>query len=258
VLIDDGSSDGSADICADFARGNSTVRLTLQANRGIFGVTNQLTALASQPWVRLVDSDDPLVPGSTRALIAAAQAREYDYVFGRMKPYGPDAKTLDEIYAMRCAPDLTPLLRDVPDPYRYAIREYWHIPSTTVFRRSLLDSCERLPEHFVSCQDLALALRLFAGARVAWVDAPVCHQLVGVENRLSAKEWLTLQQTALIIIEFGWKNFSRLHRRLASKKMLSRYSRYFLRDPISRVQFRLMTPVNLKSCFDLYKDVNYA
>jgi glycosyltransferase involved in cell wall biosynthesis len=238
VLIDDGSSDGSAQICTDFALSNAAVHLRLQANRGIFAVTNQLTSAATQPWIRIVDSDDPLVPGSTRAMISAAQARGYDYVFGQMAPYGPEAKELQAIKARPSPKDLTTLLRDVPDPYRYAIREYWHVPSTTVFRRSLLDGCELLPEYFVSCQDLALALRLFTKARVAWVETPVCHQLIGVENRLSAKEWLTLQQTALIIAEYGERHFSAFHKNMALDKLLARASR---RVPKwSRLQMKIM------------------
>jgi glycosyltransferase involved in cell wall biosynthesis len=239
VLIDDGSSDGSVQICSEFARNNASVDLRLQANRGIFAVTNQLIAAAAQPWVRIVDSDDPLVPGSTRAMTCVAQARGYDYVFGQMAPYGPEEKDLEAINAKPSPSDLTNLLRDVPDPYRYAIREYWHVPSTTVFRRGLLDDCELLPEHFVSCQDLALALRLFAKARVAWVETPVCHQLIGVENRLSAKESLTLQQTALIIAEYGERHFSPFHKRMAVAKLLARASR---RVPKwSKLQMKIMT-----------------
>lgn len=225
VLIDDGSTDGSADICAAFAASNPAVRLTLQENRGIFAVTNQLTRAAREDWVRLVDSDDPLVPGSTTGLMAAAEREGWDYVFGRMRPYGPHAPTPDEIAAapMPDVPDtrITP----IPDPYRYAIREYNHVPSTTLFRRALLDGCEPIPEHFVSCQDLALALRLFAKARVGRVETPVCWQLVGVENRLSARESLTLQQTALIIGEYGERHFSAFHKRMAARKLLSRQRR---------------------------------
>lgn len=243
ILIDDGSSDGSSEICRAFAAGSPATTLILQANRGIFAVTNQLTARASMLWVRLVDSDDPLVPGSTRAMIAAAIAGGYDYVFGKMAPYGPGPKTIGEISAKPCPADLRSLLRPIADPYRYAICEYWHVPSTTLFRRALLDGADPLPEHLVSCQDLALALRLFCRARVAWIDSPVCHQLVGVANRLSSREALTLQQTALVIGEYGERCFSPEQKRMALRKLLARASRRALKCPEARRQIGLLARI---------------
>jgi glycosyltransferase involved in cell wall biosynthesis len=222
VLVDDGSTDGSAGLCADFAAGNPFVRLTLQENRGIFAVTNQLTRAATQQWVRLVDSDDPLVPGSTAGLMDVARRQGWDYVFGRMRPYGPAAPTPEDVAAAPMPDALDGLLTPIPDPYRYAIREYNHVPSTTLFRRTLLDGCDPIPEHFVSCQDLALTLRLFERARVGRVETPVCWQLVGVQNRLSARESLTLQQTALILGEYGERHFSPFHKRMAARKLVSR------------------------------------
>ena len=235
------------------------MRLTLQENRGIFAVTNQLTRAATQEWVRLVDSDDPLVPGSTAGLTAAGERQGWDYVFGRMRPYGPAAPTPEDIAAAPMPEALDGLLTPIPDPYRYAIREYNHVPSTTLFRRALLEGCEPIPEHFVSLQDLALALRLFAKARVGRVETPVCWQLVGVENRLSARESLTLQQTALIIGEYGERHFSAFHKRMAARKLLSRAWRRRKEHEFSSKQLanlyiknwivgRSGGPSNFKSC----------
>lgn len=58
ILIDDGSTDSSLDICQQFATIDSRINVYHQANKGVSAARNQGLLLASGDFVMFVDSDD--------------------------------------------------------------------------------------------------------------------------------------------------------------------------------------------------------
>jgi glycosyltransferase involved in cell wall biosynthesis len=79
LLCDDGSKDGSAALCSELASEYPVqVRDFSEQpsrNRGAHNRLNQLCRLATQPWLRVLNSDDFFLPGSfeTLRLLAATQ-----------------------------------------------------------------------------------------------------------------------------------------------------------------------------------------
>ncbi|NJM33836.1 MAG: glycosyltransferase family 2 protein [Rhodomicrobium sp.] len=88
IVIDDGSTDGSLDLCRQFAADNPAVKLIEQENRGVFAALNRIIPLASHAWIRLCDSDDPLIYGSTRYLRRLAELRNAAIAYGAAIDYG--------------------------------------------------------------------------------------------------------------------------------------------------------------------------
>ena len=83
VFVDDGSGDGSADIVAAHAgRLPGRARVLRQANAGASAATNNGVLRASGTWIRLVDGDDMVAPGSTAALRNAAHTHQVSFAFG--------------------------------------------------------------------------------------------------------------------------------------------------------------------------------
>lgn len=68
VLVDDGSSDGSGRILAEYAALDRRFRLVTQENRGFAGARNRGLEEASGEYVGFVDSDDWIDPGMYAAL----------------------------------------------------------------------------------------------------------------------------------------------------------------------------------------------
>ena len=62
VLVDDGSTDSSADICDDFARQNSAVVVLHKENGGLSDARNAGLSVASGEYVVFVDGDDLVAP----------------------------------------------------------------------------------------------------------------------------------------------------------------------------------------------------
>jgi glycosyltransferase involved in cell wall biosynthesis len=80
IIVDDGSSDGSAKICKNYARGDKRIRIFRQKNAGQSVARNAGLALASGEFVHFLDSDDyisldyyeRMLAGIGRADMAAA------------------------------------------------------------------------------------------------------------------------------------------------------------------------------------------
>lgn len=84
ILIDDGSTDGSAAICDAYAQKDPRIRVIHQENRGICAARNAGLALARGEFVGFMDNDDYLYPDTLRDNYALALREDADWVkFGK-------------------------------------------------------------------------------------------------------------------------------------------------------------------------------
>jgi len=67
ILIDDGSSDGSANICDEYAAADSRVRVLHRRNGGICNARNTGMAMAKGEYIGFCDHDDEYLPGYLEA-----------------------------------------------------------------------------------------------------------------------------------------------------------------------------------------------
>ena len=63
LLIDDGSTDGTAAVAADYCRRSPLIQYICQPNGGVSAARNHGLALARSEFVSFVDSDDYVMPG---------------------------------------------------------------------------------------------------------------------------------------------------------------------------------------------------
>lgn len=68
LLVDDGSTDGSGEICDEYAAKNSRVRVVHQGNQGLSAARNTGIEIAKGEYLAFVDSDDVVMPAFIETL----------------------------------------------------------------------------------------------------------------------------------------------------------------------------------------------
>lgn len=78
ILVDDGSTDGSGELCDGFARQDSRVRVIHKPNAGVARARNSGLEAATGEYVMFVDGDDQIHPRMIEWLLEAMQSGDYD------------------------------------------------------------------------------------------------------------------------------------------------------------------------------------
>ena len=80
LLVDDGSTDGSGQLCESLAKTDSRIRVIHQENQGLGGARNTGIREAKGDWLLLVDSDDWIEPEILEKSLEAGLREEADMV----------------------------------------------------------------------------------------------------------------------------------------------------------------------------------
>ena len=158
VVVDDGSTDDSAEIARSFASRDARFKTVRQDNRGLSGARNTgIAQLAGEEFVLFLDADDEITPDALRTLVAAHDADDGDHpiVCAGAEVRDTEGRTL----AVRR-----------PDAPRLALRELLQmtlvLTHAQLFRASLFERF-RYDESCRLVEDYELYFRL-AHAGVTW------------------------------------------------------------------------------------------
>lgn len=193
IVVDDGSSDATAELAARFAAADSRVRVLRQANQGPPGARNAGLALASAPWLLCLDADDWLAPTFLARLTGALEANPaLDAVhcaWVRVSPageisgpfYGPPDEDLFPALTSSCTLDT---------------------PGVCLVRRSLVEAVGGFDPRRRHADDWDLWLRLArAGARFGAVREPLFfYRLQPASSSLASQNTLRLLGHILDIV----------------------------------------------------------
>lgn len=154
VVVDDGSTDPSAEIAEDCARTGTVgrVRVIRQENAGVSAARNRGFEESRGEYVVFLDSDDHLAPNALDVGARALDDRpESVFVYGRCQMMAPDGTLLS-----------TPRQpRIVRHPYYELLRSnYIWTPANVMFRRGALERCGTFNDGLSGSADYDLYLRL--------------------------------------------------------------------------------------------------
>lgn len=82
ILVDDGSPDGCGQICDEYAKKDSRIRVIHKPNGGLSDARNAGMDIMTGQYVGFVDSDDWIEPGMYGTLLALMERYEADMAFG--------------------------------------------------------------------------------------------------------------------------------------------------------------------------------
>lgn len=87
ILIDDGSTDGSAKICESYAKQDTRIKVIRKANGGVSSARNAGINSASGKWVMFVDADDIMPPQAIEHLVVTASQTNADCTTGMIRDF---------------------------------------------------------------------------------------------------------------------------------------------------------------------------
>ena len=165
ILVDDGSTDASCEICREYAGKDDRFLLLRKENGGASSARNFGLDRAKGDYIYFLDSDDELAPDAIEKLVACARENGADLVFLEARTVNDDGviSTGQYDYHRQYAPDA---------PYRImeemvAHKEFHVSPWLFLTEKELLDANGlRFREGIIS-EDMIMAYQLFSLAKRA-------------------------------------------------------------------------------------------
>lgn len=178
VFVDDGSTDDSLAYLRAETAAWPNCRIVAQANLGASAAMNRAVGASTQPYLKLVDADDLLVPDATRWLLDALDKSGAVLAYGASAIYQPG-----QPIAWPVAPN-TPAWDVTMAPLRQTIRGSTINPSQMLLSRAAYLGVGGADETVV-CQDYSLALPLARLGSFVGVNAVVALMPSTAPGRLS-------------------------------------------------------------------------
>ena len=186
IVVDDGSTDGTAEAVRAMAAAMNWVRLRLfrQTNQGAGAARNRAVAAARGTWLAFLDADDQWLPAKIERSMAVLEAGGLIMCSHNLFNVGPDGETLNDSRAR--------WLRDPADPYRTLFLRGFISSSTVVVRKDAVLAVGGFDAGLRSAQDyeLWLAVLARAGGRFETFADPLLRYTLapeGITSRIDRK-----------------------------------------------------------------------
>lgn len=173
LVIDDGSSDGSAELIDEHQRTHGGYRFVSRENKGLVATLNEALASVCGDVLCLLASDDYLPPGSLSVRARLLQARpECVAVFGDGLRVHGEVQSVERILDER-----RKRLFAMEDPIPEFINGVNLPIHLLMARRQVFNDLGGFDPRYRRCEDLEIQLRLFLAGPVRFVDQPVyCYR----------------------------------------------------------------------------------
>ena len=190
IVIDDGSTDGSADIVEKEFPGVSLVRTK---NQGASAARNLGTEMSKGEFIQYLDADDLLVPGKLKFQLEALMNSEADVAYGNWCKLfrGSDGKYVlaEEVE------------REIQDPEIDLFTDFWCPPAVYLFRRSIVERVGGWNENLPIIQDARFSLDCaLRGGRFVYCQGLMAYYRVHSEASLSTRDSIGFVRDCLRVV----------------------------------------------------------
>lgn len=151
VVIDDGSTDGSAEVAVAAARLISPFRIIQQPHSGVSRARNVGTRATSGRYIQYLDADDLLEPGTLAARVAALERSVADIAYCDWCVW---ERQRDGSFG--CGPNSSRTLGPRPDVE--LLTDAWWPPGAVLFRRNIVEQIGPWNEGLRTNQDMRFLL----------------------------------------------------------------------------------------------------
>lgn len=197
IVVDDGSSDGSADKAKDRF---PNIELIKQKNQGACVARNRGLETASGEYIKFIDSDDTLAPSALKSQVEHIQEGGHDVVYGDFKMFGNLSDARVGAMPLR-------ITGDVDDLINALLGEWWCAPFCYLYRREALKSV-RWRQDLECLQDFDFILKVaLSGATFSYRSGVIGYyrmhegQITNSNAAKYAKNRIRVLDEALIGLE---------------------------------------------------------
>ena len=147
LIIDDGSTDNSSQICDKYAKKDIRIKVFHQTNKGLSGARNTGLKNATGKYIMFLDSDDKFEPQACETMYKFIERTKADYAIGNYINIDEDgSKWENPIFKKDTYKEFTLSIKDYEKSFYIMNSAVWN----KIFRKSFLDSLnitfvERLP-----------------------------------------------------------------------------------------------------------------
>ena len=173
ILVNDGSTDSSGDICVDYSKNDKRIKCIHQKNQGAAAARNLGLLNAKGKYVTFVDSDDRIASDSVEKICSWIISNDCDLCFMQMAKLYPDGTTEDigellqkDYIRNKSHSDVIAYLASRP--------KFSGSACNKIYRKDfLLDNKVFFPEDGLVCEDLVFVRdALIAGEKFDFLDFP--------------------------------------------------------------------------------------
>ena len=181
ILINDGSKDGSLDICNLYAKAHSNIHVYSQENQGVSMARNLGLSKAEGEWILFMDSDDYLCKKSLSYLLSHFCSGEYDAIRFWIRIID-DGKSKKE---MSCVGDAYYIGSGYEYIEKYGLETFC---CTTLYRRSFLEAHRICFMPYKMGEDFLFASEcLLANPRICSTSCKVYQYLIHTNSASTSR-----------------------------------------------------------------------
>lgn len=177
IVVDDGSTDGTADL---LQRDFPTVKLIQQTQQGVSSARNRGIEVATGEWIALLDSDDQWHPNKLTRQLAAADNDPSAVIIHTEEIWIRDGKRVNPMHKHQKRGGMI---------FEHCLPLCCISPSSVLLKKSLLNKIGLFDESLPACEDYDLWLRICAQHPVLFIDEPLTIKYGGHADQLSKRYW---------------------------------------------------------------------
>lgn len=241
ILVDDGSTDTSGEICDRYAAQDSRIKVLHKQNGGLTSARNAGLKVATGDWIMHVDGDDWIEPDMLALLVSSADSNDADIVIGDFRMVSDECSTI--IYSVG------DFWRDGKETsLNKYISSVWTTAWGSIVKRSVYEKNNvSSPTQITYCEDFHLMVRLcYFADRIVHVNIPLYNyrqRPSSVMHNLSKRTELDEQWAYQDIIRF-----------FKEENVYPDYKKVMNWRVLKSAQELLLDPAGLDRFLELYKD----